>query len=258
MPVQDVRLPYSARHIGFETIGSTNAEALRLAGLGETGPLWVTAGVQTEGRGRNGRNWVSEKGNLYASLLITLSCPPIIAAQLSLVAGLAVYATLEQLAPSVPLSLKWPNDVLTEGACKLSGILIESMIRPGGGVQAVLGHGLNLAKHPVGIDRPATDLRALGVEVTAERALLELSRALQRCLETWDEGMGFGAIRTAWLAASLPIGSGITLRIAGTPESGTFLGLADDGAMLFGAAGAAPRRVTFGDVNVLPAPAAGT
>ena len=49
------------------TIGSTNAEALALARAGERGPLWITAQRQTAGRGRRGRTWVSEPGNLYAS-----------------------------------------------------------------------------------------------------------------------------------------------------------------------------------------------
>lgn len=258
MPLLDVRLPQPAKHLGFERIGSTNAEALRLAGEGVSGPIWITADEQTAGRGRDGRSWTSEPGNLYASLLVTLNCAPIVAAQLSLVAGVAVHSVLSRLAPGVPLSLKWPNDVLATGQCKIAGVLVESVLRPGSGLQAVIGMGLNLATHPAGLDRPATDLRTLGVAVTPGPALLLLSNEMQRRLELWREGAGFAEIRDEWMRASLPIGSQITVKVAGSPEPGTFLGLDDDGALLFGTSGNAPRRVTFGDVNVLAATATGT
>ena len=60
-----------ARHKAYETLGSTNAEALALARAGERGPLWVTAQRQTAGRGRRGSTWVSPAGNLYATLLLS-------------------------------------------------------------------------------------------------------------------------------------------------------------------------------------------
>jgi len=59
------------RLITHDTVSSTNAEALERARSGERGPLWVAAQCQSAGRGRRGRTWVSEPGNLYASLLLT-------------------------------------------------------------------------------------------------------------------------------------------------------------------------------------------
>ena len=78
------------RHLAYDTLGSTNAEALALARAGEGGPFWVSAQSQSAGRGRRGRAWVSEPGNLYASLLLTDPAPAERAAQLSFVAALAV------------------------------------------------------------------------------------------------------------------------------------------------------------------------
>src|SRR4051794_41853151 len=80
-----------ARLITHDTIGSTNAEALRLARDGERGPLWIVAKTQTAGRGRRGRAWVSEPGNLYASLLLTDPAPPERGPELSFVAALALH-----------------------------------------------------------------------------------------------------------------------------------------------------------------------
>ena len=80
-----------ARLITHGTIGSTNAEALHLGRGGERGPLWVTAKSQTAGRGRRGRAWVSEPGNLYASLLLTDPASPDRFPELSFVAALALH-----------------------------------------------------------------------------------------------------------------------------------------------------------------------
>src|SRR5215472_12224070 len=100
----------------FDEIDSTNTEAMRRAVAGERGPLWIAARRQTRGRGRSGRHWLSEPGNLYASLLITLECQPGVAQQLSLVAGVAVVDAIRTAAGGLGkpegLRLKWPNDVL--------------------------------------------------------------------------------------------------------------------------------------------------
>ena len=64
------------RHIAYETLGSTNAEALARARAGERGPLWITAQSQSAGRGRRGSTWVSPPGNLYATLLLTEPSAP--------------------------------------------------------------------------------------------------------------------------------------------------------------------------------------
>src|SRR5215470_5893582 len=96
--------------IACETVGSTNAEALARGRAGERGPLWITARTQTAGRGRRGRTWVSEPGNLFATLLLTDPAPPERAAQLSFVAALAVHDAILASAPSLALrvAFKWP------------------------------------------------------------------------------------------------------------------------------------------------------
>ena len=73
----------------YDELDSTNAEARRRADAGEGGPVWITAGVQTAGRGRRGRAWSTERGNLAATLLMQTDRTPAEAAQLSFVAALA-------------------------------------------------------------------------------------------------------------------------------------------------------------------------
>ncbi len=114
------------RLVSHELLASTNTEALTLARAGERGPLWVTAGRQSAGRGRHGRTWTSEPGNLFASLLLTEPAPPEHWHELSFVAALAIHDTIADLAPGARprLAIKWPNDLLLDGA-KFAGILTE-------------------------------------------------------------------------------------------------------------------------------------
>src|SRR5712691_5658318 len=119
------------RHITYDTLGSTNAEALTLARAGERGPLWITAKSQSVGRGRRGSAWSSPPGNLYATLLLSEPSPPEVAPQLSFVAALALHDAVAQCAPQLGplLKVKWPNDLLLNGK-KLAGILIEGESEP--------------------------------------------------------------------------------------------------------------------------------
>src|SRR5262249_18700944 len=150
------------RHVAHETIASTNTEALALARHGERGPLWVTAVTQSAGRGRRGREWVSQPGNLFATLLLADPCPSDCAPQLSFVAGLAVHDAVVETAGGLVsrLSLKWPNDLLCDGA-KLAGILIEGE-GSGAALNVAIGIGINCVHHPAGTEYPATDLAAVG------------------------------------------------------------------------------------------------
>ena len=114
------------RLIAHDTIGSTNAEALQLARARRARAAVDHGQRQTAGRGRRGRTWVSEPGNLYASLLLTDPSPPDAPPELSFVAALAVHDAVAGRIPGLParLALKWPNDLLIDG-CKFAGILIE-------------------------------------------------------------------------------------------------------------------------------------
>src|SRR5262245_4916513 len=81
-----------------DTLCSPNAEALARSRAGEPAALWIVARQQTAGRCRRGRAWVSEPGNLYATLLVTDPSPPSRAAGLSFVAALAVIDALAEIA----------------------------------------------------------------------------------------------------------------------------------------------------------------
>jgi BirA family transcriptional regulator, biotin operon repressor / biotin---[acetyl-CoA-carboxylase] ligase len=220
-----------ARHEIYDTLGSTNAEALARARAGERGPLWITAASQSAGRGRRGSQWVSPPGNLYATLLIADPSPPALAPQLSFVAALGLHDALCEGAPqhAARLRVKWPNDLLL-GDDKLAGILIEGESAPR--FAAAIGFGVNCASHPPDTTHPATDLKAVGVPVTPERLFAELSAAMARRLAQWRRGEGFAAIREDWLKRAAGIGEPIRVRLPERELSGRFQGLDESGRLL--------------------------
>ena len=242
------------RTVLLDAAGSTNREAFDRAKAGEAGPLWVVARRQTEGRGRNGRPWASEPGNLYASLLLRLAHPANVQ-QLALVAGVAVLeaiVTAAREAPIKDLRLKWPNDVLIAGA-KCAGILCESQSSAGERV-VVIGIGINLKSHPLGIGRAATDLAAHGLNLTPQAMLASLDAAMARWLAAWDGGAGFAYVRAAWLAAAGGAGESLTVNTGAEEIAGTFVDLDPGGGLVLRDGGGALRTLTFGDVTLLPPP----
>ena len=117
-------------------IDSTNTELMRRARAGQTEPVLLVAESQSAGRGRLGRQWVSQRGD---SLTFSLGLPiaPKDWSGLSLAVGLSL---AESLHPHI--GLKWPNDLWVNG-CKLGGILIEAA-STGGRSYVVIGVGLNI------------------------------------------------------------------------------------------------------------------
>jgi BirA family transcriptional regulator, biotin operon repressor / biotin---[acetyl-CoA-carboxylase] ligase len=245
-------VPHAFRRIVLDQVGSTNAEAFALAKAGETGPLWIMAHRQTQGRGRSGRRWASEPGNLHASLLLSLACPPAAVHQLSLLAGVAVVDAIGAAAgePVRALRLKWPNDVLI-GEAKCAGILPES--QAGGSAaraMAVIGVGINLAWHPEDLGRAATHLAAHGVGVEPEAMLAHLAGAMERWLGIWDWSIGFAAIREAWRARGGPTGEALSVDTGREKIGGQFLDLAEDGALIMLDSSGRERRLTYGEVTI--------
>jgi BirA family biotin operon repressor/biotin-[acetyl-CoA-carboxylase] ligase len=247
------------RLIAHDILDSTNAEALRYAleRRDEASPLWITAREQTAGRGRRGNTWSSPPGNLYATLLLKDPAAPSRASELSFVAALAVYDAILDRAPNLrrSLALKWPNDVLCGGA-KLAGILIESH-RLDSGLALAVGIGVNCLHHPSQTSYLATDLTALGVQVSAGDLFSALSLAMIRRLDRWRGGEGFAAIRADWLDRASGLGEEIQARLPGRTLVGRFEALDENGCLLLRLADGSIETIVAGDVFAQPRQFAG-
>ena len=197
-----------------------------MARAGERGPLWIIAREQTAGRGRRGNSWISEPGNLYASLLLP-DVPAGRAGDLAFVAALAVHDAVGDLAQNMAarLTLKWPNDVQVENA-KFAGILIEAESSC-----AVIGVGINCARHPTQMPN-VTDLKSSGIVVSLEQLFAALSKHMLIRLQQWEAGKGFALIRANWLGACSGIGHPILVRLPTEELTGKFENIDDRGHLM--------------------------
>ncbi|TDQ80537.1 BirA family biotin operon repressor/biotin-[acetyl-CoA-carboxylase] ligase [Dongia mobilis] len=233
-------------------IGSTNDALKQRAAEGGDAGLVLRADRQLSGRGRRGRSWTSEPGNLYVSILLRPRKPAAEAATLGFVAALAI-GNLVRALVAQPVTLKWPNDVLVGGA-KISGILLES-----GGPEPtrpdwlVLGMGVNLRHHPAGALYPTTDLVAAGgPALPPDRALDLLLAEFQPLYQRWQDD-GFAALREEWLRHAQGLGARILARLGGEEAAGTFAGIEPDGTLLLETETGVIRRIAAGDIFFAPA-----
>lgn len=250
------------RLAAYDTIGSTSTEALARANAGDPGKLWIVSIEQTAGHGRRGRNWQTPPGNLAASLLLAQLGQASASATLGFAAGLALESAIRSVAPSVALkvaldeasnggdrlALKWPNDVLLNGA-KIAGILLEAVTRPGDVSAVVIGIGVNVLHKPKGVPYPATSLAESGAEVSAEALFTALAEAWVEQERVWNEGRGFAAIRDRWLARAAGVGAPIAVRIGTDVLRGTFETIDTDGRLIVRAGDGSSRAISAGEVH---------
>lgn len=220
--------------------------------------MWFVTAEQTAGRGRRHRPWVAPRGNLAASVLESLDVTPANAATLGFAAGLALEAALRAVAgsASIAFSLKWPNDVLA-GQAKLSGILLEAEAMPDVGLAVVVGMGTNVVAAPEGTPTPATSLKALGLDIGAERLFTALSDSWAEYRGIWDQGRGFGEIRRCWLALAAGLGQPVAVYTGNATVAGIFDTIDDTGCMIVRTSAGERIAVSAGDVHFGAAASAG-
>jgi BirA family transcriptional regulator, biotin operon repressor / biotin---[acetyl-CoA-carboxylase] ligase len=207
--------------------GSTNADLIARAAAGAPEGLWLRADHQDAGRGRMGRVWDSANGNLFASTIVHLAPGDPPSSSLAFVVALAAHETVQQIAPEVPVMIKWPNDLLTADGAKLCGMLLERAADA-----VVVGVGMNLFDHPQGLDRAVTNLRERGANPPHAQAAVEiLAESLKNWLQRWRIG-GLGPILKSWQQYAHPLGTALSIQLPnGEIQQGLYAGLNDDGAL---------------------------
>lgn len=226
----------------FEAIDSTNAEALRRLKSMQSSrlppPMAFIARTQTAGRGRRGREWMSEPdAGLYMSLLRSFDLVPDALQGLSLVVGLAVYEALKTLVgigeEREGISLKWPNDILYQG-CKLGGILLE-LQRDEALSHVVIGIGLNLDLPPDVdslLDRPTADLKQItGERVEPVKLVTALLNQLGRDIAVFEEE-GFAPFIARWNRVDAYMGKNVRLQQDSKWTEGISRGVDSSGGLL--------------------------
>ncbi len=177
-----------ATNLILDSCDSTNTLAKQLGEKGALHGAWISARKQKAGRGRQGREWVSEEGNLFLSIIVR----PRKKSNwtwIPLVTAIAVCEAIESKWPELEVRAKWPNDLWIEGR-KLGGILCEGV---GSGDQdsfVVIGIGLNCLSSPTGLDQETISLsEALGQKITADQVrefVIEAVLKWMKNLETFS------------------------------------------------------------------------
>tara|TARA_R110002096_G_scaffold342687_3_gene535696 strand:+ start:14476 stop:15234 length:759 start_codon:yes stop_codon:yes gene_type:complete len=225
------KLPEGFNLQAFLSLDSTNKEAARRIADGASTGLWITAGEQLSGRGRGDREWVSQPGNLYASLIYETQGDIYGAAQLSFVTALAVRDTVFEFLQLQDIKCKWPNDILVDGR-KISGILLESSTALGTGKNyMIIGIGINITHHPDVALYEATHINEqTGQEFCQADVFVKLAEKMAYWLALWEE-RGFDPIRESWLSNARGLGEQITVRLPNEQLIGRFVDLDRGGAL---------------------------
>jgi BirA family transcriptional regulator, biotin operon repressor / biotin---[acetyl-CoA-carboxylase] ligase len=255
--VGDVKRGLRTRTVGREivhhaVIGSTNTLAMELAQKGAMEGTVVITEIQTGGKGRLGRTWVSPRGNLYLSVILRPAVPIHKAPLITLMGAVALAAAVRETL-KVPAGIKWPNDVLISGK-KVGGLLTEMSAEPDRIRHIVLGIGVNVnmdaRELPPDVRRAATTLAAeTGAPVDRTSFVQELLAGLdswyQRFLKDDAE------VLKAWEGLNITLGKRVTVSGTGTRLEGLACGVDAEGRLIVELDDGRRQQVAAGDVTIV-------
>ena len=243
----DLLLPYEfpgleQRIHHFREIGSTMEAARELAKRGAREGTIVIAEVQTRGRGRLTREWLSPEGGIYFTIVLRPRISPAYAPRINLMAGIAVAVTIKELY-GLKAELKWPNDVLIEGK-KVCGILAEMDAETDVLNFVNVGIGINVNTSIPRFERTATSLKdALGREISRK----EFLSALVVEIERWLPLLMKADLLEEWRRLSATLGEEIRVMSLGEEVTGQAIDIDTTGALLVKDKAGSLRTVLVGD-----------
>ncbi len=238
--------------VHYDEVSSTQDIAAELARGGAAEGTLVIAEMQTKGRGRKGRSWVSlPEGGIYLSLILRPNLIPSQIVQIPLIAGVALTKAIKETVPLQPM-IKWPNDIII-GKKKVGGILTEMSSEIDGVNYVVLGIGLNvnipaslLAEQTAGIATSLID--EYGV-YTSRAKLVQCFLSEFEIIYTKFLASGFSSVRDEWKALNNTIGSWVKVSDGGEEIEGEALDIDNDGFLLVRKESGDVSRIISGDVS---------
>jgi len=239
LDVDAIRSRLNTRRIGrridyFDTVGSTNAEALERCAGSDADGLVILADWQTAGRGRLGRSWHSPRGgSVMLSAVVIDRSNRFLGDQISLIAAVAVHDALEQ-ETHVSVDIKWPNDLLIRNR-KVAGMLVES--RPTDeAVAFVIGIGVNCLQHPGHFPEPIRPVAtSLDMESSQPVVRETIVTSILTELDEWlagDPSPSAESVREAWLARAAPMGGRVHLWSRGKEYAGYVIDVDPTGGLV--------------------------
>ena len=223
----------------LETTGSTNFDAKTAAANGCEHGYTVVSDEQTTGRGRLDHEWISPAGiNIYVSIVlrphVAASCFP----QIPIICAIALHRALAEMAPSVELALKWPNDLLTvHNKRKISGILCEGVTMKDRSLAVVTGVGINvnssLEDFPENLRATVTSLKMETVrQWNREQVLAAFLNRFESVFDEWQDAASLRPFMDYWNSHDLLSGQTIAIEQGPQIEEGVARGIDDEGRLL--------------------------
>lgn len=236
----------------FDSLASTNTEATNQAKRGAGEGLCIVAGRQTEGRGRFGREWISQKdAGVYFSIVLRPKIAVKYLPLMTFACAVAVFETLSKF--GLNPDIKWANDVHVEGK-KICGILAETC-ETNVGLAVIVGIGINLksANFPPELKEIATSIeQETGTTPDAEVLLQTLTGFLSVYCEILYGENGVEKIRQEWMRrSSYARGKSVRVRLSNKTISGKTCGIESDGALRVRTESGEVKTVRAGDVEKL-------
>jgi BirA family biotin operon repressor/biotin-[acetyl-CoA-carboxylase] ligase len=247
--IKALNLPHGYSVLKLNTVGSTNDELKNKAlneSVEEGIAIWSL--VQTSGKGRQNRRWISEIGNMYISVLFRPNCYLTDAAQLGFLPVIAANKALKSLINRLSgLKYKWPNDLLLNKK-KIGGTLLEAGFdKKFDSTWVVVGFGMNLKHFPKNTSFPASSIKdELGVELKIEKLVESYISNLAVLYSKWSEE-GFEPIRKKWLNFGHEVGEPLIIKFSKESITGLFCDLDENGSLVIKTNNGL-RRVSAGDV----------
>ena len=226
----------------FPQIGSTMDAARELAKKGAGEGIIVIAEVQTRGRGRLSREWLSPEGGIYFTIILRPKISPAYAPRVNLMAATAVAATIKKLF-GLRAELKWPNDVLIAGK-KVCGILAE-MDAEMDVVNCVnVGIGINANTSIPQFERTVTSLRdVLGRVISRKEFLTALLVEIERRLPSLMKA----DLLEEWKKLSATLNRDVRISSLGEEVIGQAIDIDANGALILKSKDGSLRTVLVGD-----------
>lgn len=241
----------SKRHV-YDSLDSTNEEAKRLAEQGAPHGTVVTADMQTAGKGRRGRSWVSPPGtNIYFTLIVRPKFLPEKASMLTLVAAHALTRGIAGETGLTP-GIKWPNDIVIDGK-KVCGILTELSAAQNAVRHVVIGAGINVREQsfpPELADKAIALDAACGRRIDRERLLNAVLRAFEEDYEAFCKMESLAGIRDSYNRLLVNRDREVCVLEPGGEYRGISRGITDTGELIVELPDGSRRHVYAGEVSV--------
>jgi BirA family biotin operon repressor/biotin-[acetyl-CoA-carboxylase] ligase len=233
-------------------IASSNTLAMEMAANGTPEGTVVIAEVQTGGKGRLGRKWISPKGNLYLSVVLRPNIPMHKAPLITLMGAVAVASAIRAVC-GLSAGIKWPNDILVDGK-KVSGLLTEMSAEQDRIRHIVLGIGVDVN---MDIRDLPYEIRSLTTTLAAEtEAKINRTELLQQLLR--DLEIGYRKFLTnnedvleEWKQLNLTIGNRVTVSNGDMFLEGLAQGVDNEGRLIIRRDDGTTRTVAAGDVTII-------